>query len=216
MTRIGRTSRRSMVISGTLSGVAVLLGIAPWRLAATELNGGDQPSMRLAESARPAVTPPMRTEGEHFAIEVLENGSRVAGFNKLTGERKSLDIRRNAWVTEVVVGDNIAACVMSGTPVSKLILYNGRIGAWSTFPLSMRDRALNVCPIVSDHIACYQLKDRIVAYSETTDTWGMLSTDATPAVGDDSVVVNTATETSAFTAKSGVWTTAKTPAVTRQ
>jgi hypothetical protein len=50
----------------------------------------------------------------------------------------------------------------------------------------------------------------VVAYSAAKDAWGMLLTDATAAVGDDSVFVDTADGRREFPGEKGVWTTAKT------
>ena len=65
--------------------------------------------------------------------------------------------------------------------------------------------------IVSDHLVCYQLKDRIIAYSPSKDMWGMLNMKAEPAVGDEAINVETATEKAVFTAQSGTWVTTQKP-----
>ncbi len=228
MTRIGRTSRRVVAISGALLGAVVLLGLVPWRLVAAESEKADQrPSGRLAESEPLAATPPVHLEFKLYAIDILEGGTRLAAVNKLTGERRLLEVPRNTRVTNAIAGDDVAVCTMRGTPISQLILYNRRMGKWSTFPLPMcvrpllvqnheSDNPLEACACVGDSMVCYQLKDRAVAYSGTNDKWGVLATNAEPAVGDDFIMVNSAIENSVFTATSGVWVTVKAPAVTRR
>lgn len=213
MTRIGRTSRRIIVSSGVLLVVVVLLGLVPWRLEAAEPKEGEkQPTTKMCEESDPLpATPPVHLECKLYTIDILENGTRLAAVNKLSGERKVIDVPKDTTVTDLIVGDTVAVCEMRGTPISQLILYNGNFHKWSTFPLPTQDRPLKVvCPCVGDFMVAYQMKGQVVAYSGTTDKWDTLSTNETPAVGDDFVMVNSATNNSVFTATSGVWVTVKT------
>ena len=165
-----------------------------------------------------ALAVPFHVASRSYEIDVLENGTRIVAFNKRTAESKSLDLPENASVTDLFVGDDIAAGVM-GAPHPQAILFNNRIGKWLTFRLPTCDPPLDprpLVPIVGDHVVCYPLRDRIVAYSAIRDTWGVLVTNAFPAVGDYAVKAETATEKSEFTAQSGTWVTVKAPAARRR
>jgi hypothetical protein len=232
MTRIGRTSRRVLVGSGILLGAMVLLGIVPWRLVAVRHDGSlerspsvgegkiteggkDLPHCLLAQCL-PTATPVAPEHLDAFAsvridgcgsydIVVSEHGTRVAMVDRHTGKSNSLDVPKNVRVTDVFEGDNCASCKLRGNPVSHLVVFNKQFGTWSTFRLPGGDRPRDAEPIVGDHVVCYPLKGRTIAYSIDKDTWGMLATDVEPAVGDYAVFVQSATERSEFTAESGVW-----------
>ena len=165
-------------------------------------------------------------ETESYSIVVSKHGSRVAAFDKRTGQSKTLNVPESIRVSDAIMGDDAAACTMSGTPITHLIVFNSQIGKWITYRLPSDVRPLtckNMTPhpedaivIVSDHLVCYQLKDRIIAYSPRKDMWGMLNMNAEPAIGDESINVETATEKAVFTAQSGTWVTTRKPEVTRK
>lgn len=182
-----RLSRRGIFGTGVLAAVVVFVGLIPWRLV----------------GAQAKQSTPTRTEDDLFVIDVLRHGTRLTASNKSTGNVTSLDVPEGTRVIEVFHGDDgFAACVTRG---SLLIVFNGRHGNWSTFPLPNRDSQLEARPIVGDRLACYQLTEGIVAYSASKNTWRMLATSATPAVGDYEIFVEAPPGRYVFTAVSGNW-----------
>jgi hypothetical protein len=153
---------------------------------------------------------PYRIDSGSYGIVVSNNvkgETRVAGVNKRTGEWKWLHMPKNNQILfEPMVGDHVTAFIQYGEPLSQLFVYNGRLNKWSAFPLP--DRTIDVIPVVGDRMVCYQLRDRVVAYSAAKDAWGMLLTEATPAVGDDGVFVDTVGGKYEFSGKNGAWTAA--------
>jgi bla regulator protein blaR1 len=170
MAYFGRTSRRVTIGSGILVGTVVLLGLVPWQLA----------------TAAPWA------ERDTIEMEVLAHGKQVAAINKSTGERRLLSLPGDARVTEALANcDRLAACVVHG-PL--LVVFNGHTGQWATFRIAMGNPPLDIRPIIGDHVVCYELKDRVIAYSAIKSQWGVLVTNASAAVGDEAIRVETATE----------------------
>lgn len=156
---------------------------------------------------------PYRMDAGSYGIVVSNDAqgeARIAGVNKRTGQWKWLELpKSNRILFEPIMGDDVTAFLQHGEPISHLVVYNGRLNQWSSFPL--QNRVMDVVPYVGDRMVCYHLSDRVVAYSAPRDAWGMLLTQATPAVGDEAVSVETVSGRYEFPGANGAWAAVKPP-----
>ena len=140
-------------------------------------------------------------------------GQRQTGCGKGSVQGKSVEWQspENSWIGEVYANGDLVGCLMHGSPVSELPVFDIKLGKWATFTLPQEKRPRDADPVVGTHVACYRLDDCIIAYSGKTHTWDLLAAGAQPAVGDDSILVETITEKSQFSADMGKWVTQEKP-----
>lgn len=130
--------------------------------------------------------------GQYGLVQFLDAAGerQIAGVDKKTGSWKWLEkAELDQIYPEPIASTEVAAFIQHGEPLKELIVYNGRLNKWSTYPLD--SRVIDVVPCVGDRMVSFQLTDRIVAYSAAKDAWGVLRTEATPMVDDDYVFADT-------------------------